>query len=115
MTTYDRALVKRLLPAVWDSNYAYGMTDTGPTPGMPRAQVDPAHAGTLFAHIADIKTGWTKAPLRDTERKAILMRYGLDIPEEHVAQMEGVTRQAINYRVKQGVRCIVATLNGEPD
>jgi len=115
MSQYDRRLVERLLPAVWDSAYAYGMADrSAPDPDMPRAQIDPAHSGTLYAHIADIKAGWAKAPLKDTERKAILLRYGLDMPERQVAALEGVTRQAVNYRLIQGVGRIVDTLNGKP-
>jgi DNA-directed RNA polymerase specialized sigma24 family protein len=107
-------LVERLLPAVWDSAYAYGMTNpTAPDPDMPRAQIDPAHSGTLYAHIADIKAGWAKAALKGSERKAILLRYGLDMPERQVAELEGVTRQAVNYRLIQGIGRIVACLNGQ--
>ena len=113
MSEYDRLTVERLLPAVWDSAYAYGMTDTtAPDPDMPRAQIDPAHSGTLYAHLADIKAGWAKAPLKASERKAILLRYGLDMPERQVAELEGVTRQAVNYRLIQGVGRIVDALNG---
>jgi hypothetical protein len=82
MTDYDRPLVERLLPAVWDGESAYGMTNpTAPDPDMPRAHADPAHAGTLYAHIADIRIGWAKAPLKGNERKALILRYGLDMTE----------------------------------
>jgi len=50
--------------------------------------------------------------VHDAERKAILLRYGLDLPERQVAELEGVTRQAVNYRLIQGVGRIVDTLNG---
>ncbi|GGL01748.1 sigma factor-like helix-turn-helix DNA-binding protein [Mangrovihabitans endophyticus] len=113
MTDYDRPLVERLLPAVWDGATAYGMNNpTAPDPDMPRAQGDPAHAGTLYAHIADIRIGWTKAPLKDTERKALVLRYGLDMTEREIAARQGVTRQAVNHRLVAGVGRIDACLNG---
>jgi DNA-directed RNA polymerase specialized sigma24 family protein len=115
MTDYDRPLVERLLPAVWDGATAYGMNNpTAPDPDMPRAQADPAHAGTLYAHLADIRIGWTKAPLKDTERKALVLRYGLDMTEREIADRQGVTRQAVNHRLVAGIGRIVHTLNGEP-
>ena len=115
MTDYDRPLLERLLPAVWDSATAYGMNNpTATDPDMPRAQADHAHAGTLYAHIADIRAGWAKAPLKDTERKALLLHYGLDMPEREVAALTGATRQAVNHRLIRGVGRIVDTLNGQP-
>ncbi len=115
MTTYDRRLVETLLPAVWDSNYAYGLdTPNEPDPDMPRASIDPAHAGTLYAHLADIHTGWDNAPLTTAHRQALLMRYGLDWTERQIAHQRGVSQQRISTLLIDGVGYIVNTLNGEP-
>ncbi|GGK13430.1 hypothetical protein GCM10010124_02470 [Pilimelia terevasa] len=113
MTNYDRRLVERLLPTVWDPYAAYGITDsTAPDPDMPRARVDPAIRGTLYAHLADIKTGWQRAPLRPEERQAVLLYYGLDQDQRHIAHVQGVTRQTVGERVDRGVGRIVDCLNG---
>ena len=112
MNGYDRALVERLLPTVWDGQAAYGITDiTAPDPDMPRANVDPAIRGTLYAHLADIKTGWQEAPLRLEERQAIVMRFGLDHDQKNIARIQGVTRQTVAERLARGVGQIVDTLN----
>jgi hypothetical protein len=113
MSTYDRRLVEHLLPAVWDSEYAYGMENpTAPDPDMPRAVSDPAHGNTLYAHIADIRSGWDRAPLRPVERRALLMRYGLDWTEQQIGRHEGVTRETMRYHTERGVGRIVDQLNG---
>lgn len=75
MSTYARELVDQLLPAAWDLEFAYGMTNpAAPDPDMPRAAAAPAHSGTLIAHLADIHTGWKTAPLTEDGRRALLMR-----------------------------------------
>jgi len=66
MSRYDRELVERLLPAVWDESYAYGMeAPLAPPPGMPRAKADPSKGNTLWAHLSDIRTAWRMAPIRE--------------------------------------------------
>jgi DNA-directed RNA polymerase specialized sigma24 family protein len=113
MSDYDRPLVEQLLPAVWDDGYAYGMENpTAPDPDMPRAPTDPAHSGTLYAHLADIKAGWAHAPLTSGERRALFLRYGLDWPERQISRQLGVTQQAISYRLATGVGRVVDALNG---
>jgi DNA-directed RNA polymerase specialized sigma24 family protein len=114
VSTYDRPLVEQLLPAVWDSSYAYGMNDpTAPDPDMPRAAADKAHSNTLYAHLADIKAGWVKAPIPRPERQALFLRYGLDLRQSDIGKRQGVTQKAVSERLARGVGRIVATLNGQ--
>ncbi len=115
MTAYDRRLVEQLLPAVWDSHYAYGMENPiAPDPDMPRAPTDPAHAGTRYAHIADIKTGWQAAPLAHVDRRVLLLRYGLDWTEKHISRQLGIAQQTVSHRLAVGVGRIVEALNSGP-
>lgn len=81
---------------------------------MPRVAADPAHAGTLYAHLADIHTGWTCAPLTEPERRALVMRYGLDWPQKIIARHERVAASTASERLARVVGRIVDTLNGEP-
>jgi hypothetical protein len=48
-------------------------------------------------------------------QQALILRYGLDMTEREIAERQGVTRQAVNHRLIQGVGRIVATLNGRSD
>ena len=115
MSTYTRDLVEQLLPAVWDTGVAFGMENpAAPDPDMPRATADHAHAGTLYAHLADIHTGWRTAPLSDPERRALIMRFGLDWPQKTIARHEHVATSTTSERLARGVGRIVDTLNGEP-
>ena len=113
--SYDRPLVEQLLPAVWDQSCAYGMTDpAAPDPDMPRAAVDKSHGNTLYAHLADIKSGWTRAPIPLTERQALFLRYGLDLKQGDIRKHQGVTQKAVSERLARGIGRIVDTLNGNP-
>lgn len=111
---YDRELVEALMPAVWDESYCYGMRmENAPDADMPRGSINKATGNTLAAHIADIKTGWEKAPLTDRERRALLLGYGFDWQVTEIAFNQGVTKQTISERLASGVGKIVATLNGQ--
>lgn len=49
---------------------AYGIrSPTTPDADMPKGSVDKNAAGTLFAHLADIRHGWTAASLSLEERQ----------------------------------------------
>lgn len=111
---YDRTLVEYLLPAVWDESYAYGLPrmDTAPDPDMPRGASNPATANNLPAYLADIRTGWKRAPLTLRERRAVFMRYALDWRTVDIAAHEWVSKQTISARLYTAVGKIVARLNG---
>ncbi|MFF3692060.1 sigma factor-like helix-turn-helix DNA-binding protein [Streptomyces sp. NPDC002221] len=113
MTAYDRALVEHLLPAVWDDEAAFGIRNLqAPDADMPKGSVDPKTASLLFAHLADIRRGWVTAPLTVAERQAIILRYGVDLPDAEAAALQGVTDRAVRYRLERGVGKVAAHLNG---
>ncbi|MCY0923288.1 MULTISPECIES: hypothetical protein [Streptomyces] len=115
MSGYDRRLIEHLLPAVWDVEAAYGIRNpTAPDADMPKGTVDKKAAGTLFAHLADIRLGWTTAPLSLGERQALLLRYGADIHDDEAGALQGVSGRAARYRRERGVGKIAAHLNGVP-
>jgi DNA-directed RNA polymerase specialized sigma24 family protein len=111
---YDRRLVERLAPAIWDQTYAYGMTDTAaPDPDMPRSKPDPKLGGTIYAHLADIRSAWKRADLPQVERQALLLRFGLGWTQSEVGRAQGVSQQAAQQRIDRGVGRLVAHLNGK--
>jgi DNA-directed RNA polymerase specialized sigma24 family protein len=110
---YSRELVEQLLPAVWDSSLAFGMTNpNAPDPDMPRATIDVSHGCTLYAHLADIRSAWKRAPLTLKERRALLLRYGLGWEHREIGAHEGVSRQAITARLDAAVGRLRDHLNG---
>lgn len=114
MSGYDRPLVERLLPAVWDKTFAYGMSDpTLPDPEMPRAKPDPKIGGAIFAHLADINIAWARAEVPQVERQALLMRYGLDWTMRDVGFNQGVDKGTASRRCERGVGRLVAFLSGK--
>ncbi|MGZ2360704.1 sigma-70 region 4 domain-containing protein [Streptomyces sp. 372A] len=113
MSGYERQLVEHLLPAVWSPEAAYGIrSPQAPDADMPRGSVDPRTAGTLFAHLADIRQAWAKCGLSEGERRALFLRYGLDWPDGEIAAECGVTDRGVRYRLERGVGKIAAWLNG---
>ncbi|MEU2854109.1 hypothetical protein [Streptomyces syringium] len=113
MSGYDRKLVEHLLPAVWDVEAAYGIRNpTAPDADMPKGTVDKRAAGTLFAHLADIRRAWAAAPLSLGERQALVLRYGADLPDDEAGAIQGVTDRAVRYRLERGVGKLAAHLNG---
>ncbi|MFB8020030.1 hypothetical protein ACFC36_15890 [Streptomyces rubiginosohelvolus] len=81
---------------------------------MPKGSVDPRTAGTLFAHLADIRQAWVTCDLSLGERRALFLRYALDWPDELIAARDAVTDRAVRYRLERGVGKIAAHLNGQP-
>jgi DNA-directed RNA polymerase specialized sigma24 family protein len=111
---YNRALVEHLLPAVWDSEAAYGIkAETSPDADMPKSQSDPKKGSPLFAHLADMRWAWRTAQLSLGERQTLVLRYGLDWTEKEIGVELGVTQQAISKRAEKAVGKLAAHLNGE--
>lgn len=110
---YTRELVEHLLPAVWDGDCDYGMRNPyAPEPGMPKATVNLKESGTLYAHLADIRSAWAKAPLLMEHRRALLLRHGFDWTQKEIGFNQGITQQAAQQRIERGVGIIVNFLNG---
>ncbi|QYW07892.1 helix-turn-helix DNA binding domain protein [Streptomyces phage RedBear] len=116
MGGYNRALVEKLLPAVWDGEAAYGMkNETQPDPDMPKVKANPKLANTLYAYLADIKTAWDwawRGGLSVDEVRAVFMRYGLDWTLEFIAHEELCNKSTTQRRCERGVGKITAYLNG---
>lgn len=112
--SYDRRMVERLLPAVWDHGYDYGMQDEfTPAPDMPKARANKAHGNTLYAHLADIRRAWRKAEVPQVQRQVLVLRYGLDMPVQEIAALLGVSRKTVSRRDDDGIGRVAAWLNGD--
>lgn len=111
---YQRALVERLLPTVWDETYAYGMANPeAPDPDMPKGHVDKKKGSSLFAHLVDIREAWRTTDLTRLERRAVFMVFGLDWSHGYAALHEDVDRSTISHRLDAAVGKITARLNDE--
>jgi hypothetical protein len=141
VSSYNRPLVERLVPAIWDQAFAYGMTNPQePTPvyrcqahprivqteegdvystcacvepSTRRSVPDPKVGGTIFAHLADIRSAWRDADIPQVERQAVLLRYGLDLTTQAVGDLQGVTKKGALLRAERGIGRLVAHLNGK--
>lgn len=110
---YSRELVERLLPAVWDEEFAYGMRNPyTPDPDMPKGTIDKKASGTLNAHLADIRWAWQRARLERAERQALVLRFGMDLTLAEVGLRMGLSKSAAQRWVEEGVGSIHAWLNG---
>jgi DNA-directed RNA polymerase specialized sigma24 family protein len=112
---YSRELVEQLLPAVWDSSLAFGMTNPqAPDPDMPRATIDVSHGCTLYAHLADIRSAWKHASLSLDERRALLLRYGMGWKEREIGAQLGSPQRTVSDWITRGVGRMRDYLNGAP-
>lgn len=112
--TYDRDGIEALLPAIWDESYCYGLprASTAPDPSMPKGWTNKSHGNTFWAMLADIKTGWRRAPLTLKERRALLLRFGVGWTEQQIATHEGCSQPTLSVRLTNAVGKVVATING---
>ncbi|MER6231709.1 hypothetical protein ABT169_21540 [Streptomyces sp. NPDC001616] len=114
MSGYNRALVEQILPAVWDVEVAYGIKQEGaPDADMPKVKANPKQANTLYAHIADIKAAWLRAPLTVVERQSLVLRYGLDYGYDEIGIVRGVRKQSAQEATERAVGKVTAHLNGD--
>jgi DNA-directed RNA polymerase specialized sigma subunit len=114
MPGYNRAIVEKMLPAVWDQDAAYGMkNEQKPDPDMPKGHVDKKKGSDFLVHLADVRLAVDKGPLTFEEKQALFMRYYLDDLQDHIAAHQGVTQRAVSYRIERGVGKLAAHLNGE--
>lgn len=112
--TYTRELVEHLLPSVWDEGSVYGIpTPHAPPQDMPRGTPNKAHGSTLYAHLADIHSGWKAPALSLKERQALILNIGMDLSMTEAAHVLDRPRKTVEYHVYTGVGKIVAELNGE--
>lgn len=108
---YDRALVEHLLPTLWDPDAVFGVpVPSAPPADMPRGSVNKKEGNTLWAHLADIRTGWDQTELSIKERRALILRYGMDWTEIEIAKNQHTSQPRISVRLYTGVGKIVAHL-----
>ncbi|MFB6726343.1 hypothetical protein ACFCV3_39610 [Kribbella sp. NPDC056345] len=111
--TYDRALVEHLLPTLWAPDAVFGVpVPSAPPADMPRGSVSQKEGNTLWTHLADIRTGWTDTGLTVNERRALVLRYGMDWTETEIAKNQRTSQSRISVRLYTDVGKIVANLNG---
>lgn len=79
---------------------------------MPKSWTNKSHGNTLYAHIADIKTGWLVTPLTLKERRAVFMHHVLDYKQTEIAVEESCSGSTINHRLYAAIGKIAAQLNG---
>ena len=116
--SYDRDLVQRLLPSVWDPLFVFGGLEdpTAPDPDMPRNKANPKAANTLYAMLADIKRAWHRAPLELAERRALFLHAALGLKKSEAGRWLGFTRDVTLNRIDSGVGKLVDYLTGyEPE
>lgn len=114
MSGYTPELAVQLLPAVWDETYAYGMANPGaPDPDMPRSKADPKIGGTIFAHLADIRWAWSKAPLLHEDRQALFLTHCLDWSQQEISDVQSVDRSSVSRRLSRGLGVLLLALNGK--
>lgn len=114
--TYDRQDVERLLPAVWDDKYLTDgfRSDDAPDPDMPKSASDKSKSGGHVVAIADIRQAWRYADLSLDQRRALLLRYGMDEPVAEAGALLGVHKSSITRRCEAGVAILRDWLNGGP-
>jgi hypothetical protein len=80
--------------------------------GRARGSTNKKEGCTLYAHLADLNTGWERTELRTEERQAIVLKYGMDLSMTEAAHMLDRPRKTVEYHCYTGVGKIVAKLNG---
>ncbi|MEU4155665.1 hypothetical protein [Actinoplanes sp. NPDC026670] len=115
--SYTRELVERLLPAVWDRWFVYSGLDNPykPDPDMPKVKANPKTGNTIYAYLTDIHAGWKYAPLSLAERRALFLRFGLDLTLVRVGDQLGMRKQSAAELVDAGVGRLAAYLNGDDE
>ena len=111
---YDRALIERTLPCLWDSVLAaHGVpSPEAPDPDMPRGYKNPAHSGDQWVHVADVRRAWGRAELSKVQRQRVLMRYGLDWTLVDIAEYYDVGHPRVDKSINDAITKIAVELNG---
>lgn len=83
-TAYPKALVERLLEAMW--NEWVIVDEFRPDGDMPRAKPNPKLSGTAMAHKVDMERAWQRAGLEPLEQGALYLTIGRGLTQEAAAQ-----------------------------
>jgi hypothetical protein len=79
---------------------------------MPKRRADKSKGSSLPAMLIDIDRGWQRAELTHKERRAVFLRFALDMKHVEIGPIEGVSRQVIDSRLFRAVGKIAASMNG---
>ena len=110
--TYTPEQVERLLPTVWGRAWAWGMQNAqAPDPDMPRASSVASHAGTYWAHLADISSAWHKTLLTRELRITLFLTHACGWTQDEIAEHEQVSQRAISKRLTRGLELLTNHLN----
>lgn len=115
---YDRALVERILPAMFDPDgMAWGMkNDQAADADMPKSPVDKKKGSSYLAHLTDVRAAWnhrTAAGLSQDEQRAVWLRFCLDLTVEEAGHILDCHKSSVTRRVERGVGKLCSFLNGE--
>ncbi|WP_329793914.1 sigma factor-like helix-turn-helix DNA-binding protein [Lentzea sp. DG1S-22] len=78
---------------------------------MPRASSVASHAGTYWAHLADISSAWHKTYLTRELRVALFLTHACGWTQEEIAKHEQVSQRAISKRLTRGLELLTNHLN----
>jgi DNA-directed RNA polymerase specialized sigma24 family protein len=111
---YTPGQIAALLPHAYDANRGWGFQlgdAERPEPGMPIGSHDPSRAGTLWAMTADTQRALKHLPM--PTRQDVFLYYVDGWQQDEIAKLEGITQQAVAYRLYGGIRQMATYLNGE--
>lgn len=112
---YSEDLVEQLIPAVFDSTYAWGLQNPiAPDADMPKVKYkSPKEATTFWCHLIDIRCAWEQAALSLKERRALYLYHSIGWTQQEIADYEQVSKKQINKRLSQGIAQLTAVLNDD--
>ena len=104
------------MPCIWDEGLeVHGIPNPfASARDMPKAAVDPSHAGSHMVHVADLQRGWKKADLSLGQRQVLFLRFALESLLVEIAQDLDINARTVRRRLDTGVAKIGATMNGRP-
>lgn len=111
---YEPGMMVKLLPLAFDKQRGWGvsLTETYVEAGMPKGKHDPSEGGDMMAVCADAQRAYWH--LSEDDRNVIGNRLILDVEQERVALVLGVSTRWIREREFCIVREMCEFLNGRP-
>lgn len=104
------------MPCLWDEDLAVNGINNplAPPADMPKAVVNPSHAYTHTAHVADLHRGYQRAGLSTGQRQVLFLRFGFDSLLTEIARDLSIDERTVRRRLDSGISKIGASMNGRP-
>jgi len=104
------------MPCLWDESLVvYGISNPlAPPADMPKATVNPSHAYTHIAHVADLRRAYQGVGLSNGQRQVLFLRFSLDSLLEEIAWDLSIDERTVRRRLDSGIGKIRASMNGRP-